>query len=158
MKREDPLSFLGRGGNNADKIETHNEVSTRGHILIVTGDLNMIMPLCDFLLSHGYEVSGYSSGKKALAALREQNFDLLLADFEMSEMDGLDMLRDALNTKPTLPGIILVGQGSVRNAAEAMNAGAFDCVSKPVNMDELMLTISHAIETRSFARNSRFFR
>ena len=71
MGEENPEYFFESGENNTDKMETSNQTSNRGRILIVTDELNLIMPLCDLLLSHGYEVSGYSSGKKALAALRE---------------------------------------------------------------------------------------
>jgi DNA-binding NtrC family response regulator len=153
MREENPVYFYDLDENNMDKIETKNEISKRGHILIVTDELSMLMPVCDFLLSRGYEVSGYSSGKKALAALGEQDFDLLLADYKMSEMGGLEVLNSALNIKPTLLGVILIGHDSMRGIIEASKAGAFDYILKPVNMNELMLTISRAMEMKSFDRN-----
>jgi two-component system OmpR family response regulator len=158
MGEENPEYFFESGENNTDKMETSNQTSNRGRILIVTDELNLIMPLCDLLLSHGYEVSGYSSGKKALAALREQDFDLLLTEFKMSEMEGLEVLRSALNIKPTLFGIILIGHDSIQSIIEVVNAGAFDYVLKPVNLNELMQTISRAMEMKPFAWSSKLRR
>jgi DNA-binding NtrC family response regulator len=139
-------------------LETPGQTSNQGRIFIVTNELNMIMPLCDFLLSRCYEVSGYSSGEKALAALREQDFDLLLTEYKMSEMDGLEVLRSALHIRPGLSGIVLIGHDSIGSIIEAMSAGAFDYILKPVNLNELMLTISRAMEMKSVARNSRLQR
>jgi DNA-binding NtrC family response regulator len=158
MMGDDPASFFERDKNNRERIETPDETSNKGRILIVTDELNMIITLCDFLLSRGYEVIGYSSGKKALAVLREQDFDLLLTDFKMSEMDGLELLRSALNIKPTLLGIMLMGRDSIQGIIEAMNAGAFDYVLKPVNFNELMQTISRALEMKPLAWNSKLHR
>jgi DNA-binding NtrC family response regulator len=158
MRGEDPAYFFENSGNNADKIKTHDHSSNQGRILIVTDELNVIMPLCDFLLSHCYEVSGYSSGQKALAALREQDFDLLLTDLKMSEMDGLEVLRSALNIRPTILGIVLIGENSIGSTVEAMSAGAFDYILKPVNLNELMLTISRAMEMKTFAPTPRLHR
>jgi two-component system response regulator AtoC len=136
------------------KIETPNKTSNQGRVLIVTDELKEIMPICDCLLSYRYYVSVYSSGKKALMTLREQDFDLLLADLKTCDMDGLEVLRSALNIKPTLFGIILIGQGFVQGVVEAMNAVAFDYILKPVNLGELMLTISRAMEIKSSVRHS----
>jgi len=136
------------------KIKTPDEKSNQGRVLVVTDELKEIVPICDFLLSYGYDVSAYSSGKKALVTLREQDFDLLLADFKTCDMDGLEVLRSALNIKPTLFGIILIGQGFIQSVVEAMNAGAFDYILKPVNLGELILTISRAMEIKSSVRNS----
>ena len=155
MRGENPASFFKCDENNTDKIKTPNETSNQGRILIVTDELNVIMPLCDLLFSRGYKVSGFSSAKKALTALREQDFDVLLTDFEMSEMDGLGVLRSALNREPSLFGIILIGRDSIHRIIEAMNAGAFDYILKPVNLNELMLTISRAMQMKPFAWNSK---
>lgn len=152
MKEENPASFFERHEKNTDKIETPKAISNQGRILIIADEVNVIIPLCDFLLSRGYEVSGHSSGQKALAALKEQDFDLLVADFKMSEIGGLEVLSAAQNIKPTLLGIILIGQDSIQNIVEVMNAGAFDYILKPVNLSELMLTISRAMKMKSFAR------
>lgn len=155
MRGKNPTSFFEPGRNNTDKMERPNETSNQGRILIVADELNVSMPLCDFLWSRGYEVSGYSSGEKALAALREQDFDLLLADLKVSEGDGIEILRSALNIKPTLIGIVLIGHDSLKSIIDVKHAGAFDFILKPVNLNELMVTISRALERRRFAWNSK---
>ncbi len=149
MREENPEYFFERDENNTGKIRTPSETANQRRTLIVTDELKVLMPLCDFLMSRGYEVSGCSSGKRALAALREQDFDLLLADFKTSDMDGIEVLKSALNIKTTLLGIILIGRDSAQSIIKAMNAGAFDYILKPVNLGELMLTISHAMEMKS---------
>jgi PleD family two-component response regulator len=156
MTEKDPAAFFEPEGNKMDKVEMRNETLNEGRILIVADELNVSMPLCDFLLSRGYEVSGYSSAQEALAALIEQDFDLLLADLKVSEGDGIELLKSALKIKPTLMGIILIGRDSLKSITDARNAGAFDFILKPVNFNELMVTIFRALERKQFPWSPRF--
>src|SRR5690349_1101394 len=100
-------------------------------ILIVDDEAPQMKALCDTLQDHGYASVGFVSGPKALAALREARFELLLTDLMMPEMDGTTLLRAALEIDADLVGIIMTGQGTIGTAVEAMKCGALDYILKP---------------------------
>lgn len=133
-----------------DKIVPSGRRSNQGSILVVDDQLDIVTVLCDFFLNNGYKVMGYTSGKSALASLKAQKFDLLLADLSMPEMDGIQLLKAALRIDPLLAGIIMTGHGTIETAIEAKNIGAFDYVLKPFKLNELLLTVSHAMEAHRY--------
>ena len=105
----------------------------RGRLLIVDDEVELKNALCETLADEGYETVGASSGAEGLKALEKQDFDLLLSDLMMPGMDGIQLLRKALEIDPNLVGIIMTGQGTIPSAVEAMKVGAFDYVLKPFN-------------------------
>ena len=119
--------------------------SKSGRLMIVDDEVESITTLRDLLSGHGYMVAGYTSGKDALEALKEQDFDLLLTDHIMPEMDGIELLKAALEIAPNLGCIIITGKGTIQSAVEAMKVGAFDYVLKPVELKELLMTLSRAM-------------
>ena len=122
--------------------------STLGRLLIVDDEVELKTALCETLSAQGYDVVGATSPTEALQVMQDQDFDLLLADLMMPEMDGVALLRAALAIDPSLVGIIMTGQGTVQTAVEAMQAGAFDYVLKPFRLQTLLLTLSRAIGVR----------
>src|SRR3972149_6623843 len=102
-----------------------------GRLLIVDDEVELMTVLGSMLRKQGYEVMGFASGTEALEALRERQFDLLLADLMMPELDGIELLRAGLGIDPHLVGVIMTGQGTVQTAVEAMKVGAFDYLLKP---------------------------
>jgi two-component system sensor histidine kinase/response regulator len=131
------------------KVASQGEASNQGDILIVDDDGDIISFLSDFFSGNGYRPTGYASAREALDALKEQKYDLLLADLMMPEMDGIELLRAALKIDPSLIVIIMTGYGTIRTAIEARKAGAFEYVLKPFKANELLTTVSRAMETRS---------
>src|SRR5438034_5284399 len=119
-----------------------------GRVLVVDDEVNLKTVLVETLSEYGYEVVGYTSGHEALAALQEHNFDVLLSDLMMPEMDGITLLRAGLEVDPDLIGIIMTGQGTVQTAVEAMKLGAFDYVLKPFKLQTLLPTLTRAIQMR----------
>ncbi|MBW8864535.1 MAG: response regulator, partial [Verrucomicrobia bacterium] len=93
-------------------------------ILIVDDEVAQMKALCDTLRDHGYETVGYSSANAALAALDKTEFDLLLTDLMMPEMDGIELLQGAFKKRPLLVGIMMTGEGTITAAVEAMKSGA----------------------------------
>src|SRR5581483_10626444 len=85
---------------------------------------------------------------EALEALKKESFDLLLTDLMMPEMDGLELLRAALQIDPNLVGIIMTGQGTIQTAVEAMKSGAFDYVLKPFRLQQVLPVLDRAMEVR----------
>jgi adenylate cyclase len=122
--------------------------SKSGRLLIVDDEIDLVKSLCDILTEVGYETVGFTSGRDALKALKEQSFDLMLADLMMPEMDGITLLRVALEIDPNIVGIILTGRGTIQSAVDAMKIGAFDYVLKPFKLKALLLTLNRALEVR----------
>ena len=129
-----------------DEASTPREISNQGRISIVDDETDIVTPLCDFFSANGYESVGYSSAKEALEALKEREFDVLLTDLSMPEMNGIELLKAALEINPSLVGIIMTACGSVEATVEAKKVGAFDYILKPFRFSELLLIVSDAME------------
>ena len=99
-------------------------------------------------------MAGFTSGKAALVALREREFDLCLVDLMMPDMDGIALLAAAQAIDPHMVGIIMMRQGAVETAVEAMQAGAFDYVVKPLQWQTLIQTLSRARDVRRLRREN----
>jgi hypothetical protein len=117
-------------------------------ILIVDDEAALMKALCDTLREKGYVTVGCTSGKTALATLREAKFDLLLADLMMPDMDGIVLLRAATQVDPDLVGIIMSGQGTVDTAVEAMKTGALDYILKPFKLSAIQPVLNRALSVR----------
>jgi len=115
-------------------------------ILLVDDEPSILNVLTALLRKQGYDVIPAGSGEKAMEYIREERFDLLLTDIRMDKISGLDLLREMRQRYPGTAIIILTGMGSVETAVEAMRGGAFDYVTKPFKVDELVLTIQRALE------------
>ncbi len=119
-----------------------------GRLLIVDDEIELKNALCETLADEGYETVGVSSGEVGLLALAKQDFDLFLSDLMMPGMDGIQFLRKALESDPSLVGIIMTGQGSIVSAVEAMKLGAFDYVLKPFNLQTMLPILARAMDMR----------
>lgn len=109
-----------------------------GKILVVDDEPKLKSILVEELGGQGYETRGCSSAIQALAELREHDFDLLLTDLMMPGMDGIALLKAALEIDPHLVGIIMTGQGTIETAVDAMKFGAFDYVLKPFRLQTVL--------------------
>ena len=121
---------------------------TVGRVLVVDDEVELKNALVDALTAQSYEVSGFTNGEEALAALRLEDFDLLISDLMMPEMDGITLIKAAMEIDPHLVGIIMTGQGTIQTALDAMKAGTFDYVLKPFRLQTLMPILTRAINTR----------
>ncbi|HET6568644.1 MAG TPA: response regulator [Rhodothermales bacterium] len=117
-------------------------------ILIVDDEAALMKALCDTLRERGYDTLGCTSGKTALAALRESRFDLLLADLMMPDTDGISLLKAATEVDPDLVGIIMTGQGTIDTAVEAMKSGALDYILKPFKLSAILPVLNRALGVR----------
>jgi PAS domain S-box-containing protein len=119
-----------------------------GRVLIVDDEAGLMTALCEMLTEQGYESVGTTSAREALALLQEQEVDLLVSDLMMPEMDGIALLREALDIDQHLVGIIMTGQGTIQTAVDAMKLGAFDYVLKPFKRQTLLPTLKRAMQVR----------
>ena len=117
-----------------------------GSILVVDDDQAVRESLQYILEEEGHQVVTAASGLEGLKELETTPFDLFLTDMKMPGMTGIDLLRAASDRQPGLLGIVLTGYGSVDTAVEAMKAGAHDYITKPFQVDDLLITVSRALE------------
>ncbi len=134
----------------------------KARVLAVDDDLATRELLSDFLRKQGYEVSCLPSATQALEALRAQTsgaeFDLLISDLKMANMDGMQLLKVLKAEMPELPVIVITGHGSVDTAIEAMHNGAFHFLVKPFNLAELGIYVEKALEKRALTLDNRSLR
>lgn len=116
------------------------------NILVVDDDATSLLMLEGFLKRFGYEVVTASGGKAALKLLGEREFDLLLSDLCMPEIDGIALLSEVRARKIDIPFIVVTACGSIETAVAAMRQGAFDYIEKPFRADSLQLTVQRALE------------
>ena len=118
-------------------------------LLLVDDDPLIRRSLAEVLRLEGYETFEAQSGADALRVLDDIEVDLVVTDFNMPEVDGLELLRELRQRMPDVPVILVTGYGTVEQAVEAMKAGAFDYVSKPILDDEMKMVIRRALDDRS---------
>lgn len=115
-------------------------------ILVVDDEVSIVSVLATLLKAEGYDVVPMRDSPKALELLKTENFDLMLSDIRMSTVDGMELLRVARTEKPQMAVIMLTAFGTVETALEALKLGAFDYVTKPFKVDELLITVQRALE------------
>jgi two-component system response regulator HydG len=118
----------------------------RGRILVVDDQRNMRATTALLLRSEGYFVLEAATGEEALQVLSGSRVELMLTDLKMEPMDGLTLLKKALEVSPRLQVIMMTAFGSIESAVEAMRQGAFDYVTKPFKEGELRYRVERAQE------------
>jgi DNA-binding NtrC family response regulator len=122
-------------------------------ILVADDDDTTRELFAEVLEGEGYEVKRASSGQDALAAIRSQVPDLLIVDVKMPGLTGLEVTRTARSEHPEMPVIVITAFGSFETAVEAIHEGAFDFISKPMNLEALKETVKRALAQRRLALN-----
>ncbi|MCX7025569.1 MAG: sigma-54 dependent transcriptional regulator [Spirochaetes bacterium] len=120
----------------------------RATILVIDDEKNIREGLAESLRLDGYGVIMAADGDEGKRTLERSQVDLVVTDLKMPKMTGVDLLRDTVSKFPGLPVIVLTGHGTIEDAVEAMRLGAYDFITKPVNLDHLGLLITRALERR----------
>ena len=123
-------------------------------ILLVDDEEMVLTSLASFLtLETDYEIRAYTSGREALEYLEHHEVDLVISDFLMPEMDGLEFLTRARAMKPEVPRIILTGYADKENAIKAINTvGLYQYIEKPWNNEDLRIVIRNAVEKQQLVK------
>jgi PAS domain S-box-containing protein len=129
-----------------------------GRLLVVDDEIEIMTSLCAILSEIGYQVVGLTRGSDALEILNRQPFDVLLADHDMPEMNGLELLESALARDRHLLGFIITGKGTVQTSVKAFEIGAVDVITKPFTLEVLRMKISRAVEVRHLRRREDMLR
>src|SRR6202046_89403 len=117
-------------------------------VLIVDDEPNLRKILSAQLSRDGYDVLTAEDGEKGLAQLREHHIDLVITDLKMPRVDGMTLLKRALEEEPELPVVLITAHGTIDTAVEALKSGAFDFVTKPFDKDEVRQIVAKALKTR----------
>lgn len=121
-------------------------------ILIIDDDENLREGLLALLESNNYTVAGAGSGKEALALLENQVFDLIITDYKMQQMDGMDLLKSIHKNFPAMKVIMITGFGSIEHAVEAMQLGAVNYITKPPEPKKLLKIIERSLASGATIR------
>ncbi|TLY36180.1 MAG: sigma-54-dependent Fis family transcriptional regulator [Nitrospirae bacterium] len=117
--------------------------------ILIIEDESRMRSLIDLVLrSEGYRLILAESGEAGLRFADEGGIDLVLTDWQMGEVSGLDVLEHITKESPGVPVVIITGFGTVKSAVEATKKGAFDYISKPIDNDELKIVVKRALDMR----------
>jgi two-component system, NtrC family, response regulator AtoC len=126
------------------------------NILVVDDDRETRELLREVLSDEGYGVKTSGSGEEALEVGKRELFDVIISDMKLGpDMDGLDVLRAYKSVQPESEVILITAFGSMETAIEAVKAGAFDYISKPFKIDEVVLQVGRALQNRDLIRENR---
>jgi two-component system response regulator HydG len=123
-------------------------------VLIVDDDAEMVDTVVDFLVGKGYRAESAVGGKAALAALKKREYDAVVTDLRMDQIDGLDVLAAAHADDPTRPVLLMTAYGSIDGAIEAVRRGAFHYLTKPFKMEEAAVWLERALADRGLRREN----
>jgi DNA-binding NtrC family response regulator len=123
---------------------------------LVDDDRHVLESMADWLRDHGLQVDTATGYADALGKIADRPFDLVLSDIRLGDGDGFDLLEQTLRRRPETQVLLLTGYGTADSAIEAIRAGAFDYLTKPLIDDELLMAIERALSQRQvLAENSQ---
>jgi DNA-binding NtrC family response regulator len=127
-------------------------------VLFVDDDPEMRQLIVEFFQAQGYSVAAAVSGKDAMSQMASFDFDVVITDLRMQEMDGLALLREIHIQNPALPVILITAFGSIETAVEAIKEGASNFVPKPFKMQTLKMIVDKAVEQKWLMEENQLLR
>jgi DNA-binding NtrC family response regulator len=124
-------------------------------LLIIDDERAIRSTLREILEYENYEVDDVDNGLDGLDLIKKKRYDLVLCDIKMNRMDGMEVLEQALAYSPDLPFIMISGHGTVETAIEASKKGAFDFISKPPDLNRLLITVRNALDRGSLVTETK---
>ena len=118
-------------------------------ILVVDDNPDVLKLIANILESNDYEVKTASSGASAIKELESNDYDMVLTDLMMPDVDGMQVLENAILKIPKTMCIILTGHGTIKSSVEAIKKGAFDYITKPVSPSELLIIVEKALKFKN---------
>src|SRR3954469_21165604 len=121
----------------------------RGRVMLVDDDPALGDVLGPALGRRGFEVERLTRAAEALPLLAREDFDVLVTDMQMPEMTGIELCRRVASIRPPLPVVVITAFGSMDAAISAIRSGAYDFVTKPFEIEGLVLTLERAVQHHS---------
>jgi len=141
-----------------DKNMSKRSVFSQKRLLVIDDEENMRHMLSSMLKKSGYRVYTASNGSEALDMVEETLYDFILCDLKMPDMSGMEFFEAARDKLWASTVIMMSAYGSIDTAVEAMKKGAYDFISKPFKLDEVLLTLKKAEERESLKRENRWLK
>lgn len=124
-------------------------------ILIIDDEKAIRKTLSEILSFEGYKIDEAADGEEGLKRFREKTYDLVLCDIKMPKLDGIEFLQKAGESNPDIPIIMISGHGNIETAVEAVKKGAYDYISKPPDLNRLLITIRNAMDKSSLVTETK---
>src|SRR5882762_6327755 len=125
------------------------------NILIVDDEKAIRKTLGEILSYEGYKMDEAGDGEEALKRFKEKSYDVVLCDIKMPKMDGIEFLEKAREANPDIPIIMISGHGTIETAVEAVKKGAYDYISKPPDLNRLLITIRNAMDKTTLVAETK---
>ena len=124
-------------------------------ILIIDDEKAIRKTLTEILSFEGYKIDEAADGEEGLKKFKEKNYDLVLCDIKMPKLDGIEFLQKAGEFNPDTPIIMISGHGNIETAVEAVKKGAYDYISKPPDLNRLLITIRNAMDKSTLVTETK---
>jgi len=134
---------------------TPQQKTGMSNILIIDDEKAIRKTLGEILSYEGYKMDEAGDGEEALKKFREKAYDVVLCDIKMPKMDGIEFLERAREANPDVPIIMISGHGTIETAVEAVKKGAYDYISKPPDLNRLLITIRNAMDKTSLVTETK---
>jgi two-component system, NtrC family, nitrogen regulation response regulator NtrX len=125
------------------------------NILIIDDEKAIRKTLSEILSYEGYKIDEAGDGEEGYRKFKEKEYDVILCDIKMPKMDGIEFLEKAKESNPDLPIIMISGHGTIETAVEAVKKGAYDYISKPPDLNRLLITIRNAMDKTSLVAETK---
>jgi DNA-binding NtrC family response regulator len=125
------------------------------NILIIDDEKAIRKTLSEILSYEGYKIDEASDGEDGLKKVKEKEYDVILCDIKMPKIDGIEFLEKAKEHIPDIPIIMISGHGTIETAVEAVKKGAYDYISKPPDLNRLLITIRNAMDKTTLVAESK---
>ena len=124
-------------------------------ILIIDDERAIRKTLTEILGYEGYKIDEASDGEEGLAKFKEKTYDLVLCDIKMPKLDGIEFLEKAKEINSEIPIIIISGHGNIETAVEAVKKGAYDYISKPPDLNRMLITLRNAMDKTTLVAETK---
>ena len=124
-------------------------------ILIIDDEKAIRKTLSEILRFEGYKIDEAADGEEGLRKFSNSAYDLVLCDVKMPKMDGIEFLEKSKAINPDVPIIVISGHGNIETAVEAVKKGAFDFISKPPDLNRLLITLRNALDKQTLVRETK---
>jgi two-component system nitrogen regulation response regulator NtrX len=125
------------------------------NIMIIDDEKAIRKTLSEILSYEGYKIDEAGDGEEGLRKFREKEYDVILCDIKMPKIDGIEFLEKAKEANPDIPIIMISGHGTIETAVEAVKKGAYDYISKPPDLNRLLITIRNAMDKTSLVAETK---